>query len=188
MIARQPAIPRNVAAGKGTSARSSSRMLSALELSEPPSPHLWVSSQVQHGNHSDHLFRCREVDGIRERVQQRSTNVAGYRRELEWSLANARQRSIDIAEEPLAEPGSLVVVPARSILQIGLSERPNDKAAGHSRSVAAVEFCAEAFLNNLPAVTGVRIGFEILQALVEDFAVPIGNRNGLGSGGDSVPQ
>ena len=66
-------------------------------------------------------------DGIRERVQQRSTNIAGYRRELEWSLANARQRSIDIAQEPLAEPGSLVVVPPRSILQIGLSERPNDK-------------------------------------------------------------
>ena len=35
-------------------------------------------------------------------------------------------------------------------------------------SGAAVELLAEAFLHNVPAVTGVRIGFEVLQALVED--------------------
>ena len=45
--------------------------------------------------------------------------------------------------------------------------------------MAAVELLAEAFLNNLPAVAGVRIGFEVLQALVEDFAVPVRNRNRL---------
>jgi hypothetical protein len=38
--------------------------------------------------------------------------------------------------------------------------------------VAAVDFLAEAFLNILPVVTSVWVGFEVLQALVEDFAVP----------------
>jgi hypothetical protein len=55
-------------------------------------------------------------------------------------------------------------------------------------SVAAVEFLAEAFLHNLPALTGVRIGFEVLQAFIEDFTVPIRNRNRLRRRCDSVPQ
>jgi hypothetical protein len=54
--------------------------------------------------------------------------------------------------------------------------------------VAAVELFAEPFLNNVPGVAGTGIGFEIFQALLEDFAMPIGNRNRLGSRCDSVPQ
>src|SRR6187401_2365926 len=55
-------------------------------------------------------------------------------------------------------------------------------------SVVAVELLSEAFLHNLPAVTDGRIGFEVLQTLVQDFAVPIGNGNRLRSGRYSVPQ
>ena len=77
--------------------------------------------------------------------------------------ANVR---FDVAEEPFGKPGALLVVPPRSVLEIGLSRWPNDEPAGHWRSVAAIELSAEAFLDNLPAVTGVRIGFEVLQALV----------------------
>jgi hypothetical protein len=121
-------------------------------------------------------------------VQQRSANFARHGGKLEWSLADARERSVDIAEEPLGEPGSLVLVPPPGILEIGLSEWPNDEPAAHSISVAAVELLAEPFLNNIPAVAGTGIGFEIFDALVEDFAVPIRNRNRLRCRRDPVPQ
>ncbi len=42
----------------------------------------------------------------------------------------ARERSIDVAEEPFRETGSFVVVPPRGILEIGLGEWPNDEADG----------------------------------------------------------
>ena len=65
-------------------------------------------------------------------MQQRSANIAGHRGELEWPLADARERPIDITEKSIGEPGSLVLVPPRGILEIGLSEWPNDEPAGHS--------------------------------------------------------
>ena len=157
-------------------------------LQRPVLPHLRVSSEVQHCEQGDHLVRNPKVSSVRESVQQRSVDITGHCRELEWTLANARERSIDITQEPLGEIGSFVLVPPRGILEIDFGEGPNDEPARHSRSAAAVELLAEAFLNNLPALTGVRIGFEVLQALVENLAVPFGNRNGLRSGGDSVPQ
>ena len=52
--------------------------------------------------------------------------------ELRWSFADAFERPIDISEEPLAETGSLVLVPPGGILQIGLGEWPNDEPAAHS--------------------------------------------------------
>jgi hypothetical protein len=129
--------------------------------SHPGSPDLGVAPQVQHCEHGDDLVRGPKVNGVRESVQQRSVGITGHRGELEWSLENARERSIDIVEESCGETGSFVPVPSRGILEIGLSEWPNDEPAGHSRSVAAVELFAEALLNNLPAVTGGRIGFEV---------------------------
>jgi len=143
---------------------------------------------MQHREHDNRLIRCPKVNGVGEGVQQRSANFARHGGKLEWSLADARERSVDIAEEPLGEPGSLVLVPPRGILEIGLSEWPNDEPAAHSISVAAVELLAEPFLNNIPAVAGTGIGFEIFEALVKDFAVPIRNRNRLRCGRDAVPQ
>jgi len=87
---------------------------------------------VQHGKYDDHLVRRSKINSIRERVQQRSTDVAGNRGELEWPFPNARERSVDIADEPLGEPGSIVLVPPCGILEIGLGEWPNDEPAGHS--------------------------------------------------------
>ena len=43
-----------------------------------------------------------------------------------------RERDIDILDESLGEPGSLVVVPPCGILEIGLGEWPNDEPAGHA--------------------------------------------------------
>jgi hypothetical protein len=51
---------------------------------------------------------------------------------LEWRLTDARERSVDIDEEALDESGTLVLVPPRGILEIGLSEWPNDEPAAHS--------------------------------------------------------
>jgi hypothetical protein len=87
---------------------------------------------VQHGKYDDHLVRRSKINSIRGRVQQRSTDVAGNRGELEWPFPNARERSIDIVEESFGETGSFVLVPPRGILEIGLGEWPNDEAAGHS--------------------------------------------------------
>src|SRR5690348_14771853 len=55
-------------------------------------------------------------------------------------------------------------------------------------SATIIELPAESFLNNLPAVAGVWIGLQVLQAFIEDFVVPIGNGNRLGRGCDMVPQ
>ena len=65
-------------------------------------------------------------------MQQRSTNVAGHRGELEWSFADARERAIDILEESFGETCSFVLVPPRGILEIGLGEWPNDEPANDS--------------------------------------------------------
>jgi hypothetical protein len=143
---------------------------------------------VQHREHGDDSVRRPKVDGVRESVKQRSADVAAHCGELEWQLANARERSTDIAQESLGETGSFVLVPPRGIVEIGLGEWPNDEPGGSFRSVAAVELLPEAFLHNLPAVTGGRIGFEVLQALVEDPTVPFGNGNRRRRGRYSVPQ
>ena len=76
----------------------------------------------------------------------------------------------------------------RATDSISLGEWPNDERAGHRRSVAAVKFLAESFLDDIPTVAHVRIGFEILQSLVDDLAVPIRHGDRLGRGRDSVPE
>jgi hypothetical protein len=96
------------------------------------SPDLGVPPQVQHREHGDDLVRGPKVDGVRESVQQRSVDITAHCGELEWALANARERSIDIAEESFGEAGSFVLVPLRSIREIGLGKWPNDEPAGHS--------------------------------------------------------
>jgi hypothetical protein len=72
-----------------------------------------------------------KVNGVGDGVQQCSANFARHSGEPEWPLADARERSVDIAEETLGEPGSLVLVPPRGILEIGLSKGPNDEPAAH---------------------------------------------------------
>ncbi len=54
--------------------------------------------------------------------------------------------------------------------------------------VAALEPLAAAFLNSLPALAGVRVGFVVFHAFVDDLAVPIWNRDGLAAGCDPVSQ
>ena len=87
---------------------------------------------MQHREDDSRLIRYPKVDSVREGVQQCSANLARHGGELKWPLADTRERSVDIAEEPLGEPGSLVLVPPRGILEIGLSEWPNDEPAAHS--------------------------------------------------------
>jgi hypothetical protein len=77
---------------------------------------------VQHREHDDHLVRCPKVNCGRESVQKRSANIAGHCGELEWPLADARERPIDVAEESIGEAGTLIVVPPRGILEISLGE------------------------------------------------------------------
>lgn len=54
-------------------------------------------------------------------------------------------------------------------------------------SVTAIERFTETFVNSFPAVTSLWAGVEVLQALVDDLAVPVRNGNCLGSGRDSIP-
>jgi hypothetical protein len=84
--------------------------------------------------------------------------------------------------------GPAILVPPRGILEIGLGEWPNDEPAGHSRLAAAAELLAKAFLDDVPVVAGVRIDVELLQALGDDLAVPVGNKDRLRRGRDSAPQ
>ncbi len=74
---------------------------------------------MQHRKDDNRLIRYRKVNGVGEGVQQCSANFPRHGGELEWPLADARERSVDIAEEPLGEPGSLVIVPPRGIPEIG---------------------------------------------------------------------
>ena len=90
-------------------------------------------------------------------------------------------------EKPLGEPRSLLLVPPRGILEIGLGKRPNDNRRDIRFSDGYRSSC-EAFVNSLPAVTSIRVGFEVLQALPDDFPVPVRNRNRLRAGGDSLPE
>ena len=52
--------------------------------------------------------------------QQRSEDFAGHCGGLEWPFADAGDCPIHIAEKPLGEPRTLVVVPSRGSLEIGL--------------------------------------------------------------------
>jgi hypothetical protein len=143
---------------------------------------------MQYGKYNHVIIARSKVNGVRKGVQQRSSDITAYRGELEWPLSNAVEGSIDLREESLRETGSFVLVPPRGIVEIGLREWPNDEPASHCGSVVAIELLAEPFLNDLPGVTRVGIGLEILQALVDDFVVPVWNRDGLRTRGDSVPQ
>jgi hypothetical protein len=73
---------------------------------------------VQHREHDDHFVGRPKVNRVREGVQQCSAEVARDCRELEGPLADARERLIDIFEKSLGEPGSLVLIPPRGILEI----------------------------------------------------------------------
>src|SRR5918993_1489091 len=59
--------------------------------------------------------------------------------------------------------------------------------AGHLRLAAVVELLAKALLDGVSVVAGVRIDVELLHVLVDDLAVPVGNRDCLRRGRDSVP-
>ena len=52
----------------------------------------------------------------------------------------------------------------------------------------SVELLTEPFLHDIPGVTGAGSGFEIVQSISQDFPVPVGNRNRLWGGRNSVPQ
>lgn len=84
---------------------------------------------MQHREHDDRLIRCPKVNGIGERVQQRSANFAGHYEELKWPLADARERPIDIAEKPLGEYRSLLVVPRRGSRSASASGRTMNRRA-----------------------------------------------------------
>jgi hypothetical protein len=108
-------------------------------------------------------------------VQQRATYITGGQRELKWALRQPREHPIDITEEPLGEPSALRLV-QRGILEIGLGKWPNDEPADHCDLLPAVDLLAQTFLNSLPGVTRIWVRFQISQAFVENFPVPIRNR------------
>jgi hypothetical protein len=87
---------------------------------------------VQRRKHDNVLIMRTEVHGIREGVQQRSTNIITYRGELEWPFANAVEGSTDVGKKPFGKASPLVFVPSCGILEIGLGERPNDEPARHA--------------------------------------------------------
>jgi len=87
---------------------------------------------VQHRKHNNRFIRRPKVDGVRKGVEQCSPYIGIHGRELEWPLADASKRLVDIAEKAAPETVMLFVVPSRGILEIGLGEWPNDEPAGHS--------------------------------------------------------
>jgi hypothetical protein len=91
-----------------------------------------MSSQVQHGHYDNVLIMRTEIHGIGEGVQQRTTHILTYHGELEWPFANTVEGSSDVGKKPFGEASSLVFVPSRGILEIGLGKRPNDEPARHS--------------------------------------------------------
>ena len=99
--------------------------------------------------------------------------------ELQWPFADTRKHAIHVAEEAIGEPGVLIVVPPRGIVEIALGESPNDEPTRHV-SVVGVEFLAKTFPNDLPTVTGGRIGVQIFQAHVENSRCQSGT--GIASG------
>lgn len=151
-------------------------------------PHFRIPALMQHGQGDDHIIGRAKVDGVRKRVQERPPDAAPHDRKLEWPLTNACERPTDFAEEFRPKFGLLVVVPSCGIREIGLGEWSNDEPARHAGSMLAVEALAKPLLNHVPGVAGVRRLLVVLQALVEDVAVPFRNRNGVGAGRDSVPQ
>lgn len=77
---------------------------------------------MQDREHDDDLVLRSKIQGVRESVQQRSPYVAGHDGKLQGPLADAGQCLIDIAEESFRETGSFVLVPLRSVLEIGLGK------------------------------------------------------------------
>lgn|SRR6185369_17108194 len=68
-------------------------------------------------------------------------------------------------------------------------QRPNNPPARHGRSVLSLtQFVAEALADDVPALAGVGIRLVILQAFIENLAMPFGHGYLLGSRCDSVPQ
>lgn len=87
---------------------------------------------MQRRKDDNRLIRYPKVDGVREGVQHCSADFAGHGGKLDGPLADACERSIDIAEEALGESGSIILVPPRGMREIGLGEWPNDEPAAHS--------------------------------------------------------
>jgi hypothetical protein len=98
---------------------------------------------MQYSEHKDGFLGQVKVDSVRKGMQQRSPHVAGHGGKLSWACADAHDCSIDIAEEPCREPGALLLVPPRGILEIGLGEWPNDEPAGH-----AIQWLVSSFLRS----------------------------------------
>jgi hypothetical protein len=98
-----------------------------------------VSRRCFPGTAESFTARFRQLPGEVCSSARRTSPATGG--ELEWPLADARERSVHIAEEPVGEPRSLVLVPPRGILEIGLSEWPNDEPAAHSIQWLLLNFC-----------------------------------------------
>lgn len=56
---------------------------------------------MEHRKYEDEFVRRPKVDCVGKSVQQRTANIVAHGRELEWSLSDASERTIDIAEKPL---------------------------------------------------------------------------------------
>jgi hypothetical protein len=95
---------------------------------------------VQHGKHDNVVILRTEVNGIREGVQQGTTNITTYRGKLEWPFANAVEGSTDVGKKSFGKACPFVFVPSRGILEIGLGKWPNDEPAGHSNQLRLSSF------------------------------------------------
>jgi hypothetical protein len=85
---------------------------------------------MQHREHNDRFLSRTEIDGVRERLQQRlciwfetTGNCCG-------SARIRSNHSIDIAKKARAETRLFLVVPA-GLLKIGFRQRPNDEPEAH---------------------------------------------------------
>ena len=73
------------------------------------------------------------------------------------------------------------------VVNIRLCQRSDSPPARH-RMLTLAEFVAEPLAHDVPVLAGVGIRFVIFEAFVQDLAVPLRDRDLLGSCGDSVPQ
>lgn len=87
---------------------------------------------MQHCKYDNVSIVHSEVDGIREGMQQGTTDISTHRGKLEWPFANAVEGSSDVGKKSFAKAGPLVFVPSRGFLEIGLGKWPNDEPARHS--------------------------------------------------------
>jgi len=101
---------------------------------------------------------------------------------------DVRRALADGVKKAGAEASLLLVVPSGGVLEIGFSKRSNDEPAAHSTYGLLSRVLRSPFLDDVPAVACLWIGFKILHALVQDFPVPFGHGNRLRRGRNSIPQ